>query len=127
MRSRADRLRLISKQIGQCAGVRHCRERFGFRRVAQAVFKFVKRADMVDMRMRRDGYHRLAGLDVQESAKGFQTHAEVDDEIGIPSNYMKKVGAEKGMHIWLPNPKDPIGNTFRDEPVRLVAQITPVQ
>ncbi|SFP91054.1 hypothetical protein SAMN03159463_05130 [Mesorhizobium sp. NFR06] len=113
-----NRLRLISKEPGQGALVRHRREPVFFRRVAQTVLEFMKRAYVVDMNMGRDSQYRLAASEAQEPAKGLQPHAEVDDEIGIPSRHVKEVGPEEGMHIWLPDPKDLIGNPFSREPVR---------
>ena len=90
----------VAKQMRQRQRIRHACKSVGRTLGAEALGKFVQRADVVDMDMGRHNDQRLAAR-VDLGRERHEPHAGVDQQIGVAAGKVPDIGAEVGMDTGL--------------------------
>ncbi len=70
------------------------------------VLELVQRPDMVDVDVGGDAQHRLAAGRAEGRAQRPQSHAGIDDEVGVAADDIPDIGPEEGVDMRFPQPPD---------------------
>jgi hypothetical protein len=105
-------LLLRAKIVSQSLIVGHVIEGFRLGFMGHPALELVKRAYVVDVDVRGDSKNGFAGRDTQLASQVTESHAKIDDKIGVPANDVKHVGPEEPMDMRFAYPGQSIRGRF---------------